>query len=85
MLFLKPPFPIINGVALIPDDRDKLYWSYLPLAPKLTMSKDPVTGGPTPQIQLLKFRGMPRLHRAGHRRPLENIGGQDRSADCRAH
>jgi hypothetical protein len=58
MLFLKPPFPVINGVALIPDDRDPLYWSCLPLAPKLTMVKDPVTGGPTPQVQLLKFRGM---------------------------
>jgi len=58
MLFLKPPFPVINGLAMIPDDRDPLYWSCLPLAPKLTMVKDPVTGGPTPQVQLLKFRGM---------------------------
>jgi hypothetical protein len=58
MLYLNPPFPIINGVSLFPDHADRLQFYFLPLAPKLTMVKDPVTGGPTPQIQLLKFRGM---------------------------
>jgi hypothetical protein len=83
MLYLNPPFPVINGVALIPDHRDKRFYYCMPLAPKLTMAKDPATGAATPQIQLLKFRGM-----AGDGGLLNfdcNIGiDNDQLADIRA-
>ena len=58
MIYLNPPFPIINGVSLFPDHADPLQFYFLPLMPKLTMVKDPASGEATPQIQLLKYRGM---------------------------
>jgi len=57
MLYLNPPYPIINGISLFPDHEDPLQWYYLPLAPKLTTIFDPVTNAQIPQLQVIKFRG----------------------------
>ncbi|HEY6351074.1 MAG TPA: hypothetical protein VI636_16850 [Candidatus Angelobacter sp.] len=57
MIYLNPPFPLINGVSLMPDHQDPNWFYYLPLAPRLTQMNDPTTGQQIPQLQLLKFRG----------------------------
>ena len=57
MLYLNPPFHIIEGVSLFSDHADPLQYYYLPLAPKLTERKDKTTGERIPQIQLIKYRG----------------------------
>src|SRR5207245_11771930 len=57
MIYLNPPFPIINGVSLMPDHQDPTWFYYLPLAPKLTVLPDSATGQGVPQIQLINFRG----------------------------
>src|SRR5437016_3151274 len=57
MIYLNPPFPIINGVSVLPDHQDPNWFYYMPLAPRLTQLPDPATGQGVPQIQLLKFRG----------------------------
>lgn len=57
MIYLNPPFPMINGVSLMPDHQDPNFFYYLPLAPRLTELNDATTGQEVPQLQLLKFRG----------------------------
>ncbi len=57
MLYLNPPFPMINGVSLFPDHLDEHLFYYLPLAPKLTLRQDAASGARIPQIQLVKYRG----------------------------
>ncbi len=57
MLYLNPPFHIINGVSLFPDHADPLQYYYLPLMPKLTQVRDALTSQRVPQLQLLKYRG----------------------------
>jgi hypothetical protein len=57
MLYLNPPYHIINGVALLPDHEDEGQWYYLPVAPHLTTVLDPDLGVNIPQIQILNFRG----------------------------
>jgi hypothetical protein len=57
MLYLNPPFHVINGVSLLRDHADPLQWYYLPVAPKLTRVLDPPSGQRIPQLQLVKFRG----------------------------
>lgn len=57
MIYLNPPFPLINGVSLMPDHQDPNWFYYLPLMPRLSGLNDPATGQIVPQIQLLKFRG----------------------------
>ncbi|MGV1004992.1 MAG: hypothetical protein ACOYEV_09555 [Candidatus Nanopelagicales bacterium] len=57
MLFLKPPFDLIDGVAVFSDHADERFFYYLPAMPHLTTEPDPNTGQPVPQLQLLKFRG----------------------------
>ena len=57
MIYLNPPFPMINGVSLMPDHQDPNFFYYLPLAPRLTELNDATTGQQVPQLQLLKFRG----------------------------
>lgn len=57
MLFLKPPFHIIEGVAVFADHANERQFYYLPAMPKLTTVRDPMMGIDIPQIQLLKFRG----------------------------
>ncbi len=56
MLYLNPPFHIIEGVSIFPDHADRLQYYYLPLMPQLTILKDG-SGGTVPQIQLIKYRG----------------------------
>jgi hypothetical protein len=57
MLYLNPPFHIIEGVSLFSDHADPLQYYYLPMMPKLTTIVDPVSGQKIPQIQLIKYRG----------------------------
>ncbi len=57
MLYLNPPFHIINGVSLFSDHADPLQYYYLPIAPKLAELEDPVTKSLVPQIQIIKFKG----------------------------
>lgn len=57
MLYLNPPFHIIEGVSVFPDHADPLQFYYLPMMPKLTMLKDPKSKQRIPQIQVIKFRG----------------------------
>ena len=57
MLYLYPPFPLINGVSLFPDHADPLLFYYLPLAPHLTVVQDPQTKQKIPQFQLVRYRG----------------------------
>lgn len=57
MLYLNPPFHIIEGVSLFPDHADPLQYYYLPLAPKLSTIKDTGTQKLIPQIQLIKYQG----------------------------
>lgn len=57
MLYLNPPYYIINGVSLFPDDADLLQWYYAPLVPQTSTVPDPGTGNPVPSVQLLMFRG----------------------------
>jgi hypothetical protein len=56
MLYLKPPFYLIEGVAVFADHANERQFYYLPAMPHLTMIPDPVAGVDVPQIQLLKFR-----------------------------
>src|SRR5262245_20193096 len=57
MIYLNPPFPVINGVSLMPDHQDPNWFYFFPLAPRITQLKDATTGNLVPQMQLLKFRG----------------------------
>ena len=57
MLYLNPPFHIIDGVSVFADHADPLQFYYLPLAPKLTVLRDPGSGEQIPQIQLIRYRG----------------------------
>ncbi|MCY7279038.1 MAG: hypothetical protein LH702_36205 [Phormidesmis sp. CAN_BIN44] len=57
MLYLNPPFHIIEGVSLFSDHADPLQYYYLPMMPKLTTIVDQATGQQIPQIQLIKYRG----------------------------
>ena len=57
MLYLHPPFHIINGVSVFADHADPLQFYFLPLAPKLTVLTDPGSGERIPQIQLIRYRG----------------------------
>jgi len=57
MLFLKPPFELIEGVAVFADHANERQFYYMPAAPHLTTVPDPALNRQVPQIQLLKFRG----------------------------
>jgi hypothetical protein len=56
MLFLQPPFHVIEGVAVMRDHAEGQYY-FMPAMPRLSTVRDEVTGVDLPQIQLLKFRG----------------------------
>jgi hypothetical protein len=56
MLYLNPPYHIIQGVAVFPDHADPLQFYYLPAMPHLT-TVDDGSGNAVPQIQLLQFTG----------------------------
>ncbi|MBD2864934.1 hypothetical protein [Paenibacillus oceani] len=57
MLYLAPPFHIINQVTVFRDHEDPLQWYYLPGPPRLTQIRDTVTGTLVPQLQVIEFRG----------------------------
>ena len=54
MLYLNPPYFVINGVSVFPDDTDPLQFYYLPMMPHLTMVTDATTGKPAPQEEMLQ-------------------------------
>src|SRR5437763_7283023 len=56
MLYLNPPYFLINGVSIFPDHVDPLQFYYLPMMPHLTMVKDS-SGKLLPQIQLIEYEG----------------------------
>jgi hypothetical protein len=57
MLYLNPPYLVIEGVCVFSDHEDLLQFYYLPMMPKLTQIPDPATGEKVPQIQVIKYRG----------------------------
>ncbi|MDQ5870872.1 MAG: hypothetical protein M3547_01515 [Acidobacteriota bacterium] len=57
MLYLNPPYYVINDVSLLPDHADPLQWYYMPMAPRLTRITDPVSHKRIPSIQVVKYRG----------------------------
>ena len=57
MLYLKPPFHIIEGSAVFADHENPNQFYFMPAMPHLSTAPDEVTGIAIPQIQLLKFRG----------------------------
>lgn len=57
MLYLNPPFHVINGVSLLRDHKDILQYYFMPAAPRLTVLQDPVSKQRIPQFQLIQYRG----------------------------
>jgi hypothetical protein len=57
MLYLHPPYYILDGVSILPDHEDPLQFYYMPLAPRLSTVVDTATGLPVPQLSLIKYRG----------------------------
>jgi len=57
MLYLNPPFHIIEGISLLPDHADPIQYYFMPLAPHLTLRKDAQSGQLIPQFQFIKYRG----------------------------
>ena len=57
MIYLEPPFYIIEGVSIFRDHADPLQFYYLPMAPKLSKMLDETSGQKIPQIQVIKYRG----------------------------
>ena len=57
MLYLKPPFHIIEGTAVFGDHANERQFYFMPAMPHLTTVFDEAVGMNIPQIQLLKFRG----------------------------
>jgi len=59
MLFLKPPYYIIEGAAVYSDHANPRQFYYMPAMPKLSTVFDPTVGpngAQIPQISLIKFR-----------------------------
>jgi hypothetical protein len=57
MLYLNPPYFVINGISVFPDDSDPLQFYYLPMMPHLTMVTNSTTNVSTPQINLIEYEG----------------------------
>jgi hypothetical protein len=57
VLYLNPPFHIIDGVSLFPDHEDPLQYYMLPLSPQLTVLTEPGSGQRIPQLQVIRFAG----------------------------
>ena len=55
MLYLNPPFLVVNGVSVLPDHADALQWYYLPLGPQIVTRKE--GGAEIPAFSLIRFRG----------------------------
>jgi len=58
MLYLNPPYFVINGVSVFPDDSDPLQFYYLPMMPHLTMGPGS-NGSVLPLIQLIEYTARP--------------------------
>jgi hypothetical protein len=56
MLYLNPPYFLIDGVSIFPDHADPLQFYYLPMMPRLSTSKD-ASGADMPSIQLIEYEG----------------------------
>lgn len=56
MLYMNPPYFLIDGVSIFPDHADPLQFYYLPMMPHLTMVKDS-SGSVLPQLQLIEYEG----------------------------
>ena len=57
MLYLNPPYFVIKGVSVFPDEVDPLQFYYLPMMPHLTMVTDPTSNVSLPQLQLIEYTG----------------------------
>src|SRR5215470_7592257 len=63
MLYLTPPYFLINGVSVFPDhenvipDTKPLQFYYLPMMPHLTMIKDPSNNTSAPSLSLIEYTG----------------------------
>jgi hypothetical protein len=57
MLYLNPPYYVIDGVSLLPDHVDELQYYFSPLEPHLSTIDDASTGQSIPKIQVIKFAG----------------------------
>jgi hypothetical protein len=57
MLYLNPPYFVINGVSIFPDHQDPLQFYCLPMMPHLTTATDSASGIAMPRIQLIEYEG----------------------------
>jgi hypothetical protein len=57
MLYLNPPFWLINGISLFPDHEDPAQWYFLPAMPRLTTVHDATANVDVPSLQLISFTG----------------------------
>jgi hypothetical protein len=57
MLYLHPPYHVINGVTLLPDHKNALQYYYQPLAPRLVTRRDEAWDMEVPTLQLIKYVG----------------------------
>ena len=57
MLYLAPPFRIIDGISLFRDHADPLQWYFGPLMPHFSTEFDEDAGADIPRLSLIKYRG----------------------------
>jgi len=57
MLYLNPPYFVIDGVSIFPDHADPLQFYFLPMMPRLSVMHDAVTGVDRPSLQLIEYTG----------------------------
>lgn len=57
MLYLNPPYYVIDGVSLMPDHEDPQQFYFMPMSPHLSVMDD--GGIRIPKIQVIKFTGRP--------------------------
>ena len=57
MLYLNPPYYLIDGVSLMPDHVDPLQYYFMPWEPHLSVLTE--QGRRIPKIQVIKFTGRP--------------------------
>jgi hypothetical protein len=57
MLYLNPPYYVIDGVSLMPDHEDPLQFYFMPMSPHLSVMQEGDLR--IPKIQVIKFTGRP--------------------------
>lgn len=57
MLYLAPPFRIIDGISLFRDHADPLQWYFGPLMPHFSTEFDEEVDADIPRLSLIKYRG----------------------------